>query len=208
MVSALIRLGHKYQMSGLVADAVGYLKQWYAPKYMEDWAGEFLYGPLAPFQLVHAIGIVNLARIVDEPAMLLAALLVCCSLEKEIVEGFVREDGTQETLPLDDIGRCFAVRALLAQQGFELLLSLFTPVASSGCKTPVQCEKEMQSKQVEAMRYLSSAWHSDVFVHAAHILRSTMDCSRCQTKLRERYVDLRVNLWYRLPYLFGVLASG
>lgn len=204
MVSALIRLGHKYQMNGLTADAVGYLKQWYAPKYWSDWAGKVLYGLDAPFQRVHAIGVVNLARIVNEPAMLPAALLVCCSLEQEIVEGFVREDGTRETLPVEDIGRCFVARALLAQQGFTLVLRLFTHPVSLGCTTLAQCERERQERQVEAMRYLSNAWHSDVFVHAAHILRSEMDCSSCQTMLIERYVRFGADLWHRLPYLFGV----
>ncbi|OJT10749.1 hypothetical protein TRAPUB_12732 [Trametes pubescens] len=89
MVSALIRLGSKYRMDYLVTDTMDYLKQCYAPKHWQEWAAGRLYDIDAPFQWDHAIGVINLAHLVDEPAILPAALLVCCSLQgEEIVDGF------------------------------------------------------------------------------------------------------------------------
>ncbi|EIW57011.1 uncharacterized protein TRAVEDRAFT_99074, partial [Trametes versicolor FP-101664 SS1] len=108
-VSALIRLGHKYQMQALVAQGVQYLKRCFTDD-LRTWSAGKFYDSNCPIQKRHAIGIVNLARLINEPSLLPTALLICCALDSDIVCGYTREDGTQETLTLADIGRCFAAR--------------------------------------------------------------------------------------------------
>ncbi|EIW56892.1 uncharacterized protein TRAVEDRAFT_49704 [Trametes versicolor FP-101664 SS1] len=146
MISAIIRLGHKYQMDDLVNDAVDYLKRWYT-FILEEWAEGRLYAPDAPFEpeKAHAIGVVNLARLVDEPLLLPSALLMCCSLNcADIVKGFTREDGTREMLSLDDIGRCFAARTKFSEYVLLFLVARTSePLVATDCAAPAECQEAL-----------------------------------------------------------------
>ncbi len=100
MISAVIRLGHKYQMQNMVTQGVDYLKRWFTTDY-PAWSAGALYEPDTPLECVHAMGVINLARLVDVPALLPTALLMCCGLDEEVVKGFVRENGWLKRLPVD-----------------------------------------------------------------------------------------------------------
>lgn len=94
---ATIRIGHQYQMQHLVSQAVYYLERYFTDD-LAFWGKGTLFASHAPLKAAHAIGIVNLARFVDEPSFLSTALLLYCSLDEDIVNGFVREYGSREML--------------------------------------------------------------------------------------------------------------
>ncbi|KAI1795360.1 hypothetical protein LXA43DRAFT_1178816 [Ganoderma leucocontextum] len=100
-ISATIRLGQKYQMSQYVEYTLGYLKEHYTDDF-DEWEDTNCSPP--SFSPEHAIGVVNLARLIGADSLLPTALLVCCGLGKSLVNGFQRADGSREHLTLDDIG--------------------------------------------------------------------------------------------------------
>ncbi|KAI1785126.1 hypothetical protein LXA43DRAFT_976405 [Ganoderma leucocontextum] len=104
-ISASIRLGHKYQMSSLVGHAIDYLKEHFLTMY-DDWEKYPTYG-LPAFDDVHAIAVVNFARTFDQPLLLPSTLLACTVLPGRIlVAGCKCEDGSHETLAMEDLTRC------------------------------------------------------------------------------------------------------
>lgn len=203
-VSAVIRLGHKYQMTDLVKDAVDYLKRWYTSVF-DEWAAGRLYAPDAPFEHVHAIGVVNLARLVDEPLLLPSALLMCCSLDEDIVKGFAREDGTRETLSPHDLGLCFAARKVFAGNMLVILLSVFDSSVSNGCADPSRCRDALQRMILDGLRIpgaIPKIVHPDILRSFVHFLGPCAVCASCQEMVRERDVDVRKRAWQSLPKIF------
>ena len=96
-MSAQIRLGHKYEVDGLVQPNLDYLRYYY-PDTFEGWWKEPRGGP-PDFKPHCVIGIVNLARLTGASTILRIALMKCALLDVDmIMNGFVREDGLRETL--------------------------------------------------------------------------------------------------------------
>lgn len=203
MVSAVVRLGHKYQMNDLVADVVSYLKRYY-PSILDEWALGRLYTPEVPFERVHAIGVVNLARLVNEPLLLPTALLMCCTLDKDITRGFVREDGTRETLSPDDIGQCFAARTQLTKQMILILFYIFEPNVSIECAEPSECRAGLESMLHNARVALRKVADPDVFRPFVRAFGPSLVCASCQDMLRARDVDARSLYWITLPAIFDL----
>ena len=143
MISACIRLGHKYQMAQLLEHSIAYLKSYY-PTSLETWqsnytkAGTEHYIPKG-FDNVHAIGVVNLARLTGELSILPTALLDCCMLDEAILDGFVRADGSREELLPSDIRRCLRVRPQLAAMSISIFARAFSPTVSVHCTTADSC---------------------------------------------------------------------
>ena len=120
VLSAWVRLGHKYQIDSLVEDALGLLRRCYPGMSLwelTDSAGGTIeiYRP-SSIAGVFAIGVVNLARLVDDKGLLPLALLECCKVGAEVVHGYEREDGSRELLSPDDLARCFAATSTLVLQ--------------------------------------------------------------------------------------------
>ena len=139
MISAAIRLGHKYQMSKLVAHAVGYLKTYYTDD-LNIWTAHKLYFPEA-FDENNVIGVVNLARLAAPiyptvPAVLPAAMAVCATLGPSgVLDGLASdEDGTVEHLAEDDARRVLDAIPRLMLATASGVLRAFAP-----CAAPVGC---------------------------------------------------------------------
>ena len=67
----------------------------------------------------------NLACLTGSNDLLPLALLECCTLNADIVNGYTREDSTIEYLSPADIGRCFAAKDALALQTAAACLGVF-----------------------------------------------------------------------------------
>ncbi|OJT09465.1 hypothetical protein TRAPUB_14068 [Trametes pubescens] len=101
-ISAIICIGHKYQMQHLVAQGVQYPKRHFTDD-LAAWANGTLCSRVRRRPQAQAIAIFNIARLINEPSLLPTALLMCCSLDQAIINGwYTREDGTRETLSLED----------------------------------------------------------------------------------------------------------
>ncbi|KAL1938258.1 hypothetical protein VTO73DRAFT_11709 [Trametes versicolor] len=144
-IAAAVRLGHKYQMSDMLNDALTFLKTYYPMDY-DKWKAYTSYGPPG-FPEECAIGVVNLARLVDDVGLLLMALLVCCTIAdgRKIVWGFKRKDGSREQLTPGDIGLCYVAKARLVAASARLMLRVFLPQVPDTCKTSLSCTQGFQN---------------------------------------------------------------
>ncbi len=216
-ISAIIRLGHKYQMQHMVAQAVRYLKRWFTSDFAV-WSAGKLHLPDAPLKRVHAIGVVNLARLVDEPSLLPTALLACCLLDAQIVQGFAREDSARERLALDDVGRCFAARTRLAEEALVLTLRIFSPEVSDGCADPQMCEMLLGQTLASVAHEQRDFARADVFTSWVNRAADAgplscvnlmfQCCNSCQEMVKERDLEERLRVWKALPEIMGVRVDG
>ncbi|KAM5538737.1 hypothetical protein V8D89_007459 [Ganoderma adspersum] len=107
---------------------------------------------LPAFRPVHSIGVVNLARLMNQLGMLPTMLMDCFMLCAEIVDGPVREDRAREVLAQDDLGRCFVGRTKMAQ--------------ASASRT--RCSARPSSRRAKHMKYSQRVLQPllNVLVHA------------------------------------------
>ncbi|EIW56891.1 uncharacterized protein TRAVEDRAFT_128265 [Trametes versicolor FP-101664 SS1] len=212
MISAVIRLGHKYQMENIVTEGVNYLKRWFTSDFTA-WSAGALYEPDAPLECEHAIGVVNLARLVDAPSLLPTALLMCCGLAGQAVTGFAREDGSRETLAPDDLARCFKAHSRLAQHMLVLTIRIFAPSVLEECEYPQKCLEVLQAMLLGVENEPEHFAYSDVFVSWMELFERPGGlwfecCTDCQEMLKRRDRDERFEVWKELPGIMGVRVEG
>lgn len=209
-ISALIRLGHKYQMGVLVDHAVAYLKTWYAaPAFDTSPKWHSLYSDDSAPGQIYAIEVVQLARLIHEPSLLAPALFLCCSLGEKIVQGYKLDDGSCSALSLEDLGRCFAARSRLADETVSLVLSVFSPPVAKACATPETCETAFQNILSALKGRADLIAHPDIFrsipVHSGSGLSAMkLLCASCSKVMKKRDADKRRELWRLLPEIMGV----
>ncbi|KAI0669074.1 hypothetical protein C8Q78DRAFT_978509 [Trametes maxima] len=211
MVSAVIRLGHKYQMSQLVDHAIAFLKGHFSDKFAV-WANHKSCG-FPDFEPVHSIGVVNLARLTGETSLLPTALLACCALGKEIAQGFRRDNGTREYLSSGDVGRCFSAHGRLVGEYIRIALTVFNPVISDGCTRQRRCRTKFQAfvngfkagaDKVEAPYVFVKSLHRSLrFVYPDFNL-----CESCEEMVEKRAIDEQLALWKQLPEIMDITVHG
>lgn len=209
-ISATIRLGHKYQITHLVDHSISYLRRYYTDDF-DTWNRNETFNPPG-FETYHAIGVVNLARLTGELAMLPAALVACCKLYANIVDGLDREDGTHEQLSSDDLGRCFVAKGVLVQDAFENALLVVRPPVSATCTSTSQCRKRLYhllnvvaettdviAKKGPLRSFVKTIWGPKD--------KDTVLCAHCWAMLNERDLNQRLSLWNNLPMVLDLPDS-
>ncbi|EIW56916.1 uncharacterized protein TRAVEDRAFT_49725 [Trametes versicolor FP-101664 SS1] len=179
------------------------------------------YGPPG-FEIEHAIGVVNLARLTDDVGLLLTALLVCCTNPEadSLIRGFEREDGLLEQLTLDDIGLCYAAKSVLLEESMKVTLRVCRAgQVARACKTHSSCTRRFR----EAIRELEDPKLTMAFADPgtrALPIDNLLDgkgssgvklCEYCQQLVRERESSERRAAWKKLPEIFKLtlpLALG
>ena len=215
MVSALIRVGHKYEMTQLVQSTLGFLKSFYTDDF-ERWNGRV--GTRVPpsFEDIHVIGVVNLARLTGEVSILPTALLACCTLA-DITAGFPREDGTLERLSLEDIGCCWKTRAALTTLAIEMQIDTYANRAPAPYSSYDLCSK---SPCISEYKHLLTCHYPKQRAHlttgdplSSHIDAIGEDlkkrfCSSCWTTMNKCDLEGRRKAWKKLPGIIGVFVPG
>ncbi len=204
-ISAYIRLGLKYELGELYDHSRAFLKHhdtddfktWTQAKH---WGPEYWY-PNA------AIGVVNLARLINEPSLLPTALLICVYIKEDVMQGFEREDGTRETLALDDIGRCLKASGAIRQATVGGVVRTFRDKVCTACKKQDSCMAALR-------RALQGLDKSNWLLHSCPIRLMPDDlldpkeklgtCADCTSMVKRRSRKERAALWDRLPDLLDV----
>ncbi|KAI1795390.1 hypothetical protein LXA43DRAFT_992550 [Ganoderma leucocontextum] len=194
-ISAYIRLGHKYELETLYEHSLEFLKHHYT--------GDFK----------TSVGIVNLARLglLNEPSLLPTALLTCVYMKEDIMQGFEREDGSRETLTLDDIGRCFKASGAIRQATVASVVRTLRDKVFSTCGTQASC--------LAALRRVLQGLDKVTWLLTSCPIRLAPDnlldhkeklgaCTACTAMVRRRNRKERAALWARLPDLLDVEVSG
>ena len=146
-VFAVIRLAHKYNIADVQKQALYALREYTFndgfEKWMEDRVERIVVeGPCA-------IGAVNLARLLDEPEMLVIALYKCLGLGSGILDGWRREDGSVERLSEDDVKRCITANRELSRSSVIAAYKTFRPEPSDKCNQESRCEDSMRQTLVQ-----------------------------------------------------------
>ncbi|EIW56857.1 uncharacterized protein TRAVEDRAFT_127869 [Trametes versicolor FP-101664 SS1] len=208
-VSACIRLGLKYEIKQIYDTALAILKNRYTDN-IDHWDSLSNRGSQTGFDDIHAIGVVNLARLIGDSSMLPVALWQCCRLGSDLVHGLAREDGTRENLTLDDLGLCFAAQERLIKAGVRARLRVFAPTVSEKCQNATKCKEVF----VKALRSLEKKADiiagTDPFVPYTRIsLEGVLGlCSTCSSEVKARDQKERRAVWNRLPALLGIEVPG
>ncbi len=199
-------------MEHVVQQALEYLTIYYRSDYQNFGRANAHIPP--NFHAEHAVGVVNMARLVDKPSLLAVAMLACCQLEgPALVAGFVREDGTPEALTQEDLGLCIQAKESLIRASLDLALRVYTPI-SSQCRIKPSCRKLLHmffNSTRKQDGYMTSvnpflSWS----IPLAHFFRTRQE-SPCD----ERIVQLGLSndierdaLWKTLPSLLGLEIAG
>ncbi len=208
IISAYARLGHKYQIEDLVEQSLEYLKEWYTNDF-DIWDSHSNNIPPG-FASHHAIGVVNIARLTGCDIILPTALSTCCFdlSGDEIVQGYLRQDGSRELLSTKDLARCFTARLRLAQASVSAVLSAFTPCqALLKCPTHSTCKKGV-SALLHDPRF-DFIEDTDPFNLVYYVVPSgDSPCKACIDHLRGRLLEEQRKIWMNLPELVGVEVAG
>ncbi|TFK88116.1 hypothetical protein K466DRAFT_547629 [Polyporus arcularius HHB13444] len=209
VLSAYARLGHKYQIDGLLGPALAWLKKHYTADF-DSWCAQESY----PFDedSSHAVGVVNIARLTQSHAILPTALVVCCDAlcSRSLLFGVEREDGTLEILDDDDLVRCVSAKRELIRASTKAVLAAFAPFDPPGCEHFGACQQEIlkllrpyfvENLEVITREHLFSPWES--FVDDG-LLGQVSICDECVEHLAERVRSEQMKVWERLPEILDL----
>ncbi|KAH9925681.1 uncharacterized protein BXZ73DRAFT_49935, partial [Epithele typhae] len=210
---AYARLGHKYQIESMLRRGISSLKFDLYPFFiplpeLEDCRSHIdpIYGP----------GIVNLARLVEEPSLLPPAMLLCSRTVNPGYTGvLVYSDGQREHLNAADEARC-----VRAGQGLLLAtISAFNAVISTPMRCSRRqllrtspCQKRMDEyismqcrggEQPTLMSMLEPLMWGILRDPGMEALEKSL-CTSCWKEIRIRVKQQRRVVWNQLPRIFEV----
>ena len=217
MVSATIRLGQKYKITDMYQKALAFLKGHFTDD-LDSWMAAGYWCP-PHWDEVQAIGVINLARLTGESSLLPTAFMACALVpHANPVRGFTREDGSHESLTLDDLSLCFEAKGRLREAGIAALYRALEPTVSPTCKVSSQCTKAFKmtfrGSKIEAN--VNHMMTRDVLLcTASNYFRINGDdddkytiCKACLAMLNERDKKENRALWDHLPELLGIDIPG
>ncbi|KAI1795306.1 hypothetical protein LXA43DRAFT_1090956 [Ganoderma leucocontextum] len=208
-LSAIIRLAHKYHVQDVLDQAIAALEEYFTSDF-DIWERGANLGAVA-FNPKHAIGVVNLARLVDRPSLLPLAFYQCVSLGGEVVNGYRREDGSMECLDISDIKRCIDGRNELAAKAAGFISDVFVMHPCARCETPGDCPSALKkiletvicSEDASSSDVLAS-WEEPIKLWAADFLL----CRPCTNATIGREAAKRKRVWNALPDIFDIEVDG
>ncbi|PIL26265.1 hypothetical protein GSI_12021 [Ganoderma sinense ZZ0214-1] len=196
-ISAFIRLGQKYEMGELAANARQFLKRHYTDD-VAAWIKASLWEPSGWEDNV-AIGVVNLARLINEPSLLPTALMGCVYMEQDVVRGFEREDGTREMLALDDLGRCIKANRTIRETHVTAILRVFEDTVAATCTREKGCKAMLRLALRRAEERLGWIMKSSPFWTFHQLVRNIPKeletCEECTAMVEERYTRDCQSYW-------------
>ena len=212
-ISALIRLGDKYECEAIIKRCLAYLKRFYHDDF-DLWRDDCNVFNPPRFEKIHAIGVVNLARLTHTDVILPGALMACCLLGTELADGFTREDGTLETLSREDLGRCFVGRAKLMEENARATMRVLHQDISPECTRPESCRaflpKLLTDLEGDMGTLCNLRWdyHWTRYIDGADSERTL--CMECYNMLGRngRQKEEHRRIFDQLPELMGVKVEG
>ncbi|KAI1795304.1 hypothetical protein LXA43DRAFT_1178777 [Ganoderma leucocontextum] len=208
-ISAVIRLAHKYDVQDVLDQAIESFQEYFTSDF-DTWTRGS--GGVVRLRSQHAIGVVNLARLVDRPALLPIAFYKCALLGGDVVDGYRREDRTMEYLCRKDVKRCIDGRNELAEHAIVVVSAVFGfTQPGEECASPVRCRSALQS-MLELVVEDECASDADVLASWEGRIHDWAEdlslCNLCEKAAVERDVRARRQVWYELPEIFDVEVEG
>ncbi|KAH9856092.1 hypothetical protein C2E23DRAFT_722542 [Lenzites betulinus] len=211
---AIARLAHKYDVDGLLHQAIKCLQTCYSTRF-DIWSQHLENSRfLTTASPNYAIGVINLARLTGIHSMLPVAFYECCALKGALVHGWKREDGVVERLSDADLERCINGAHVLARAHLHALPRVFKPTTSSRCREPAKCKAAIQSQADHLLNGPDVARADVALLSRLTVFDGLPEDSptradkRCTDMLRERDLVERRTLWAALPVIFNIEVPG
>ncbi|KAI1786059.1 hypothetical protein LXA43DRAFT_81168 [Ganoderma leucocontextum] len=198
-LSALARLGHKYQIDVLERHAIGRLKNVFTND-VEQWECQLCFRP-SGYLSCDPIDTIHLARLTKNPSMLPLAFYIRAQNEDIIIDGQVREDGTHMVLDKADVKRCISgIRGLgqMSERAIQQTLLLVTSLEP--CRTPSGCRSALDVMLDNA----SQGSRIYLLEGLCDVVLSFTGCATCWQAIKRLRRDQRRELWRKLPQIFGL----
>ncbi|KAI0703096.1 hypothetical protein C8Q76DRAFT_801946 [Earliella scabrosa] len=162
------------------------------------------------WDVAQVIGVVNLARFIEEPLILPTALMACTQLEGRILDGYMREDGTTEHLSRQDLALCVRAKTDIQKANAAVILRTLSLPLSSRCTSPTMCKAQVQA----AFHRLHL--HADDLVGGSPFLSYVTCvknedlgvCTVCTKYLNKTNWAERQDMWNRLPEILQIEVPG
>ncbi|KAI0776607.1 hypothetical protein BD413DRAFT_610226 [Trametes elegans] len=212
-----IRLGIDYAIPGLVAHGAQYLRRAHTPV-RDEWLDMPDYLP-PHFDPEHAIGVVYLTRLMNEPGLLPTAFFACTWLPAStLLRGIALPDGTRATLLKEDISRIINARSLLSYQRLAVARGVYAHPPASACHSAATgwCAQGLQMLRVRALKEQSeelSSWSVDPFAtgliqQSAALPHPYKLCQPCKEMLEMREQQWSQLSWALLPCIMDMSIPG
>jgi hypothetical protein len=201
---ALLKLGTKYDVPFLRRMAIDTLSIGF-PTSLEAFDQGLPDQPFK-FEVKHAFTIVNLARQLDVPQLLPAALyIVSMTSIPRILFGYEEENGAKPIHFLSDVNDqflCLSAREKIFASRQNYASFLQSPARSAKCTQPLKCEKERHRLHTETLSQMRDPlafhyfWENDV--------ADSNFCLNCLDGMHPRPEQCREKFWEDLPSFFNL----
>lgn len=209
VVSAMLRLGTKYQILCLREDAIRRLEEVF-PARLQDFRNDHTvsYGLGGKFDANgielrgdDILAVINCARMCDVPHILPPAFYICAQLEPDnLVDGLKDEDGNLWKLSSTDLKKCLAGQLALRQASMSLARCAFVASPSSGCLHRAQCTRILQG--VRDFKLIHVTADTKGLQGSRWLTDKLSSCIPCQTCFVAEYDAKRKVTWENLASYF------
>ena len=143
-------------------------------------------------------------------ALLLVSLLQCSSsFTNTPFQGFMREDGSQTMLSMEDIELCYSARskAMICSTGSAL--RVLAPITANNCPTEARCRRLLTDNLIVAESDPVLLCWPDPTASWATLYEGLKGrlCNSCSAMLGARDLAERKRGWETLPGLFNIAVE-
>ncbi|KAM5536103.1 hypothetical protein V8D89_010202 [Ganoderma adspersum] len=196
-LSALARLGHKYQIDALEKHATDRLKAVFTNN-VEQFERQLISPTYASY---NPIDIIHIGRLTNNLSMLPIAFWLCAQNEDIIVDGQAREDGAQLVLDKADAKRCIVGICELCRMSERTIQQTLLAVPPPACGNRTAC-----SAAWEAVLRTSAGPKGSRDIYLLKGIRYP-GCDFCKQVVVSLRRTQRRQLWKQLPKIFGLQAE-
>ncbi|KAI0760096.1 hypothetical protein C8Q74DRAFT_1319353 [Fomes fomentarius] len=206
-ISALIRLGHKYQIEDVQHQALAVLQTAFPSTFKEfsNRDASSLFGPPPVRRKSSGIEAIHLAQLTETPALLPTAFYSCTILGEAVVDGHHREDGTVQYLSVEDLRRFIRGYGEVKLRVPHSIARIFELKPDKQCTSPNTCCVAFHTIQAEAGGIILRRWLGAIDRWGE---RPGSYCKACAKMLKARVLEEQKDLWRDLPAIFDVEVEG
>lgn len=217
VLSAHIRLGHKYELTEIADEAAHYLEDYFTADF-DIWLGRseseepinFYFSEGGEAELYECV---KLMRLTGKTAMLPHTFYKICQLGLGgLLNGGERDDGTYDHLYPDDVEHCMFGHVRLVYLSSNLLPALEAAAACvPECVSQEACLQRIRLLVQAAVMKIPTLLTTNALAGLEDRLTSIVAldcwtdlCGACRDRLVETYLTTQREIWKKLPSLFSL----
>ncbi len=225
-LSALMCMGHKYEITDIVDAAARHLGSYYTTEFSSwiDFCGPEVSTQTFCFDMDeedHIFEVVNLARLTGKTPILQTTLYRGCGMG---VAGILKagerdsSDPDRQILSREDVALCLVARERLLQESGSIVGALAGAPCAAGCKSKGTCAQRIRALADAVAESMPCLLTLDVFESLKWRLRwgpgsgITAElwqkiCRVCRHSLGQKYEVNQREMWGRFPSIFDLSSD-